>query len=309
MPPTDRCTVDSNGVELDVRLLGDPALPPLIVLHGMQDVPQSLLPVATALAHDFRVVLPALRGHGASGRPGGYSMAAFVFDLHTLMDEFGIVSAAMFGHSLGGQILTRFAALYPERVRALVVAEGLGPPQMPARTEPGSAMRMEAQRLLRSFSLQPRPLPSVEFAAERLHLNNPRLDRNQALELAAQLTERNSAGELVWAFDPTVQSVFAAPEDSARYWPHVRCPTQIVAGALAHEYWKKMFPGDNNWTGAFAPGELERLAGLFEQHELVVIPGAGHMVHYDAPEQLSACARDFLARHLGTKSGQASRGN
>ena len=39
--------------------------------------------------------------------------------------------AAIGGHSLGGHVVTWFAGLFPEMVKALLVVEGLGPPKRP----------------------------------------------------------------------------------------------------------------------------------------------------------------------------------
>src|SRR5690606_34891949 len=108
-----------------------------------------------------------------------------------------------------------------------------------------------AARLVQTLSIPPRqrPLPDLEFAAERLRINNPRLDRARARALAEHATRRNAAGELVWAFDPRVPSVFlgAGGADSERYWHHVRCPTLLVTGDLAHEYWRAQMPLE--WDG------------------------------------------------------------
>ena len=78
-----RLTVDANGVSLNLYAIGEESDgPPVIMLHGMRDVALSLMPVATRLAGQHPVYLPDLRGHGASDKPGGYSIAALVYDLH-----------------------------------------------------------------------------------------------------------------------------------------------------------------------------------------------------------------------------------
>ena len=117
-------------------------------------------------------------------------------------------------------------------------------------------------------------------------------------ELASQGTEQDTDGRIVWAFDPRVGSVFADPAagDSDRYWPHVHCPTCIVSGALAAEYWGRAIPGRNEREGMFAPGELEARVASFPAAEHIVFNGSGHMVHFDEPDRLAAAVKSFVSR-------------
>jgi pimeloyl-ACP methyl ester carboxylesterase len=292
--------VDANGVDLSVYTLGNSNGPPLVMLHGMRDVALGLLPVAEALSDDFSVVLPDLRGHGKSARPGGYAMPQFLFDLHQVLDALGIERAALLGHSLGGQIVGRFAALFPRRVTAAVIVEGLGPPARPFTDDPEQALEWEAARLLESLGAPPstRALPDLAFAAARLIANNPRLSQARAAELARAATELDADGRRVWAFDPRARSVFTGlpPADGERYWRAVRARTLIVSGALAHEYWGGAMADGTNWEGRFAPGELEARVALFRNAEHVLFEGSGHMVHFDEPERLARVVGEFLRR-------------
>ncbi|MGE0625345.1 MAG: alpha/beta fold hydrolase [Pseudomonadales bacterium] len=298
-----RLTVDANGVRLNLYALGEESEnPPVIMLHGMRDVALSLMPVAERLTGAHPVYLPDLRGHGASDKPGGYSMAQLVYDLHAVIEALGRTPVVLFGHSLGGHVVCRFAALFPERVSAAVVVEGLGPPEGRRPSDPAQALAAEGARLLATLGAPhvPRPLPSFAFAAERLLVNNPRLAPERALELARLGTYTGSDGALHWAFDPRVQSVFVGADTDAneRYWSAVRCPTCVIAGAFAGEYWRSAVPAGSDWTGEFAPGELEARVALFPDAELTTLPGSGHMVHFDEPEALAGATLDFLRRRL-----------
>ena len=298
MAELEHHAVDAGGVSLNVYALGNPAAKPVIALHGMRDVALSLLPVAERLAQRYRVLLPDLRGHGRSDRPGSYAMPAYIFDLHRTVEHFQVTPVALLGPSLGGQIVARFAAMFPELVAAAIIVEGLGPPTRPTPATAGDALRMEGERLLATFgqAATSRPLPSVEFAAERLLANNPRLDRALALRLARQATERDAQGNLVWSFDPRVGSVFLSAGDSDRYWGAVRCPTLLVTGQHAGDYWSRAVPAGARWSGDFADGELEARLATFPDHEHQAFEHSGHMVHFDEPERLAAATDEFLRR-------------
>ena len=299
-----RQTVSANGVNLNLFLLGqqNTSKPPVIMLHGMRDVGLSLLPIAEAIATQHPVYLMDLRGHGDSDRPGGYAMVQLVYDLHVVLNESVGKPAILFGHSLGGHVVCRFAALYPALTLGAIVVEGLGPPAGRTPGDPVLALAQEGDRIRTTLSIpeKQRPLPDQAFAADRLLANNPRITRDRALELARQGTTVNDQGDLVWNFDPRAQSVFVGADTEAneRYWQNVNCPTCIIAGDLAGEYWSRAMPAGSEWTGSFAPGELEARAGLFPDAELHRFAGSGHMVHFDEPDRLAETTLDFLRRRL-----------
>jgi pimeloyl-ACP methyl ester carboxylesterase/DNA-binding CsgD family transcriptional regulator len=76
-----------------------------------------------ALSERFHVLLYDSRGQGMSSRglPEGLSMDDFVLDLASVMDRAGFESAILLGHGMFGHAALRYAAAFPERVRALVI--------------------------------------------------------------------------------------------------------------------------------------------------------------------------------------------
>ncbi len=93
MSTTDATTTTvtaTDGIELHVRLLGDPAGTPVVLVHGFPDSGAVWLPVARRLAEDgHRVVVPDVRGTGASGVPAGddgYRLPQLAADLRAVVD-------------------------------------------------------------------------------------------------------------------------------------------------------------------------------------------------------------------------------
>ena len=259
-----RITVLSEDVRLNVFVLGRATAPPLVMLHGIRDVAWSLMPIADALANDFLVVLPDLRGHGDSDNPGQYASWHFVYDLHRVLEEVAVAPALLFGHSLGGQIVTHYAALFPAKVRGLVLAEGFGPPLRPADTDPAQHWRAQAERLVSAMSLpeRSRPLPSVEFAAQRLLANNPRLSPTVARALAERCTYLDDSGDRHWKFDQRASQIWLGVDLQANRerWRALTAPTLVITGALAHEHWQRQMPIPG-WSGRFTDDDLaDRLA-------------------------------------------------
>jgi 3-oxoadipate enol-lactonase len=81
-------------------------------------------PRLAAFGSRYRLLIPDIRGHGASGRDGQpFSFAQSAADMVGLMDALGIAEAAVIGHSMGGMVVQEFALAYPQRAWALVLAE------------------------------------------------------------------------------------------------------------------------------------------------------------------------------------------
>jgi len=99
---------------------------PLVVLtHGLCVDHRSWNPVLPALVGKYRVLTWDVRGHGQSqpvGQP--FSVPLAVEDLLAILDQVGCQKAAFVGHSNGTYILQELAFRHPERIQALVIADG-----------------------------------------------------------------------------------------------------------------------------------------------------------------------------------------
>ena len=83
---------------------------------------------ARALARDWHVLAPDLRGHGDSdwSPDGTYSMSAFVYDLAQLIHQLELQPVTIVGHSLGGSISLRYTGLYADAVAQTRCCRGHG---------------------------------------------------------------------------------------------------------------------------------------------------------------------------------------
>lgn len=118
-----RSALTVDGRTLSYVDFGGPGRP-LLALHGHMSEGLSYAELAARLAPEWRVIAPDQRGHGESDRAADYSREGYLADLKALMDHLGLDRAALLGHSLGAINAYQFAARHPERVTALINAEG-----------------------------------------------------------------------------------------------------------------------------------------------------------------------------------------
>jgi len=103
--------------------------PPLLLLHGYPQTHVMWHEIAPALAEDYTVVCPDLRGYGASSNPpdgenhAGYSKRAMAADQVAVMAALGFERFQVVGHDRGGRVTHRLSLDHPERVAKACVID------------------------------------------------------------------------------------------------------------------------------------------------------------------------------------------
>lgn len=284
---------------------GNSTAQPMVLLHGLTDLAWSLHPVAETFSDRYHVLNFDLRGHGDSGWSGRYTVPYFVSDLRVVIDQLGLARPVLFGHSMGSIVTSTFAGLWPDEPAALVMAEGLGPPSRYGEGEP-AGRRAVTRAFVESLVEDPTrpPMTDVGAARDRLRRAHPRLDERRISELAEAGTRPGPDGGLIWKWDPFVRG-WAAVFDRQRFeecWAAVTCPTLIITGGEAWERWWKPTdaarPGPG-FDGPMPDAERDGRLALFADVEHRTID-AGHMLHFDAPDEVVAVTADFLHRRQRT---------
>lgn len=275
--------VESRGLRHHVRAWGDPTGRPVVMVHGAMDASITFQFLVDAMAEDWYVVAPDLRGYGQSERAAGYAFADYLFDLDGLLARlFPERAVPLVGHSLGGNVVSIFAGVRPGRVSRVVSLDGFGLPDRPAADAPDHLARW-----IDRWSSPPaeKVYPDLADLAERLRQTNPRLDQARALFLARHLGRKTPAG-FVWAFDPRHRLPFATMFRVAEW-------EACVARAVAPALWvgsDRIVPG----ALALEPGGLARRIAVANA-TFRRLAGTGHNLHHDAPDAVAALIEPFLA--------------
>lgn len=97
--------------------------PVLVLMHGGGPDHRSLTPLARMLSNDASVILPDVRGYGASrcSDPGRHTWNQYAEDVVALLDHVHVRQATIGGAGLGTTISLRTATAYPDRVTGLVL--------------------------------------------------------------------------------------------------------------------------------------------------------------------------------------------
>lgn len=267
---------------------GNPEAPPLILQHGGRDHCRSWDWVAEELRHDWHVIAPDLRGHGDSAwsPDGDYSIISLVYDFAQLVETLGHDQVSIIGHSLGGNIVTRFTGLYPEKVRKMVNIEGLGltGDQVAAKESMNlaQALRDYIDQRRKTSGRQSHRYPTLEAAYARMKAENTYLSEEQARHLTIHGAIRNEDGTWSWKFDNYLRTwspLDMPPADVFRLWEAIECPVLLL--------WGK----DSWFTDPGADGRMAR----FRDPELHIYENAGHWLHHDQFDRFMSDVKRFLS--------------
>lgn len=282
--PVSRTHV-SQGLRLHYVDWGNEGAPLLLLIHGMRDHARSWDWTARALRDKWHIIAPDLRGHGDSqwSPDGAYLSPYHVLDIADLVETLGREPLTIIGHSYGGNVSGRYAAIFPQRVRKLVLVDGLGPsPKVLANwSEHGPVKRTREwiEKRRETAARQPRRFATSEEAVARMAAANLHLSEDQARHLALHGIRLHPDG-YGWKYDPDIWAFL--PEefsvDGAAFWREITAPTLLC--------W-----GTESFTAS--PETDERMACL-RDHRHAVFEKAGHWLHHDQLDAFLAVLNGFL---------------
>jgi esterase len=184
------------------------------------------------------------------------------------MDALAVDRASLLGHSMGGKVGLRFAALFPERLERLVVVDITHRASRPVYAEAIEALaRLDLESLTRLKDAEERLRPAIPDPTVRLFL----------LKNLDHLPD----GGYRWKVNLDVIRRAADVICGPVAVPRTPVPSLFIRGGRSD------YIRDADWV---------ELRQLFPQAELATIPHAGHWVHVDDPPGFLRVVRDFLAR-------------
>jgi pimeloyl-ACP methyl ester carboxylesterase len=280
--------VNAGGLRQHVVIGGDG--PPLLLVHGWPENWYAWRFLMPALARDFTVIAVDQRGIGLTDKPqDGYDAATLARDLVALMDALGHQRFAVVGHDTGYIISYALAADYRDRVDRLVVAEIPGAPGV--ADAPGLFVPEPINNKLWHI---PFNRVNDELIVDMVRSNADAYYRYEYAIQGGGATLPDYAIEYYVSLYNRDKDILRATFGLYRAWDATlaqneeRKKTLLTIPVLG-------IGGENSWGPAPAAG----MTPAANDVQTVVIPGAGHWVAEQAPEEMLAALTPFLAPYRG----------
>src|SRR3954447_3691741 len=115
----------TNGtLPLHVAEDGDPALPPILLLHGITSFGGTWDWLTPTLAERFHVLRLDFRGHGESDRAAGaYTSSGYVSDAVAALEQAAGRPCPVIGHSLGGATAAALTQRHADLITAAILED------------------------------------------------------------------------------------------------------------------------------------------------------------------------------------------
>ena len=222
----------------------------------------------------YRVIVKDRLGWGKSSKPIlPYSMSLHASNTARLMEHLDVTEAAIIGHSIGGQMATRFAFLYPEMTTHLVTINQIG------------LTDNRAGRGFYPFDGEVDANPDLQRAYEA----DLRTEARRYVEWRPEFLEhlRIRHGQRLSGDWPRLANVrrlggnLRSIDTVVNDWPHIRAKTLILGGEI---------------DGPDFPKNARRAGKIIPEAEVFLIPNVGHNPHEEVPDIVNAELIRFLDR-------------
>jgi pimeloyl-ACP methyl ester carboxylesterase len=292
-------------VTLNVALAGDPANPPVILLHGFPESHRTWREIAPRLDDRFYLIMPDQRGFAGSDRPQdaeSYKTELLVDDVFALADALTIERFALVGHDWGGAVAWTAALGGDPRLTRLAIINAPHPVVF-QRSLIESADQRAASQYITAFRA-----PGFEALVEKNgydwffertfggHVDLTKIPAAEKLQYIAEWSQPGAFNAMLnWyraakMMVPPPGLTVPLPDWLLRAFPKVPVPTLVVWGIK---------------DAALLPIQLDGLDELVEDLTVVRLPEAGHFAPWEAPDEVSAALRPFLAADAEASAPQA----
>jgi pimeloyl-ACP methyl ester carboxylesterase len=266
--------IENDGVDLHFEVTGEGR--PVVLLHGFPDTGRLWRhQVGTLAAAGLQVIVPDLRGYGASGKPTeveAYSLVPLATDVFAIFDPLEVDKAHVVGHDWGAALSWVLGSLAPERVDHLV-ALSVGHPLSFRSVGLPQLQRSWYMLLFQFEGVAERWLSDDSWANIRGWANHPDID--------AVIAELDSNGSLTpalnWYRANVPPEVLVGPPMEL---PSVQAPVMGVWSTGDFALTEEQMTGSSAYVGG--PWRYERMEG------------PGHWIPLDAPDALNELLLDFL---------------
>ena len=288
----------STGITMNVALAGPPKrpagdAPPVMLVHGFPESHRTWRALAPLLDDELRLIMPDLRGFGATDKPQGvadYSTQTLLADVFALADALGVDRFALVGHDWGGAIAWAAAISSNPRIERLAIINSPHPAifQRSLINHPEQRAASQYMNAFRTLGMEAGiARMGLETFFDKSFSKHVDLGTISTSERQAYLDDWGQPGALTAMLNWYRASRILVPEPGAQatmpdwvdHVPKIHIPVRIVWGL------------DDK---ALLPVQLEGIGEVADDVELFPLPGVGHFAPWQAPDAVAAALKPFL---------------
>jgi esterase len=245
--------------------------PPLIILHGLYGSSDNWVTIAKNLSDTFTVYLPDQRNHGQSPHSNKQDYDSMRDDLFELVNDLSLRKFFLAGHSMGGKTAISFALKWPEMLNGLLIAD-ISPFESENVINPVYTEHLNILNAILSTDLQ-----KITSRGQADNILKDKIPSEKIRGLILKNLERVGDNKFEWKINAQ-----ALLNNLGKIMDGVERQTvmgQQITG----------FPviflkgGDSDYIPRSDFRDIEK---IFPAVEIIEVPGAGHWIQVDKPEEV-----------------------
>jgi pimeloyl-ACP methyl ester carboxylesterase len=272
--------VSVNGRRTRVRIEGDPAMPPVLLLHGIGRSLEDWALQYPRLAGTHRIIALDLPGFGFSDRAPETTTLEVI--ARGVLDTLDILAERrplhVIGNSLGGAVALQLLSLDADRVASLVLSNGAG-----FGTEVAIPLRLMAIPTIGELMTR-RTTRGGALLTERILYADRTLASKERIEHALAI-----AGQP----DPGVVTLETARHLGTRRGIKAEWRAELITAATRHARPTLILWGDRDRI--LPAHHLDAARRLIPHAQTRLFSGVGHMPQIECPDEFAASVLTFLA--------------
>jgi pimeloyl-ACP methyl ester carboxylesterase len=266
--PVTEGTVTQDGTRIAYRMWGGPTGRGIVLVHGGGAHSRWWDHIAPMLAAGRRVIAIDLSGHGDSGRREVYTFDTWAGEVLAVAADAGLTEPpVVIGHSMGGVVALRAAALFGSQIEGAVIIDA------PLRDAAPEEQAARSERVFRQL----RVYPTREAILARFRPVPDQPVIGYIADHVAAMSIRQGEAGWTWKWDPSVFNSRETPQEPLTKLDCRAALFRAEHGILSAEMSDRVYD------------RLGRVAPVIE------IPVAGHHIMLDQPIALVAALRTLLS--------------
>jgi pimeloyl-ACP methyl ester carboxylesterase len=239
----------------------------LVILHGLLGSLQNWQRAAKILGEKYHVLVVDQRNHGNSPHTSTHTFADLREDLKHFFDQH-LNQAYLLGHSMGGIVAMEFAFHYPDRLAGLII-EDIAPRGY--QNSSGHILKV---------------LAAIDFGNIK---SREEVDAILSKDIKSRRTRQFLLTNLVRREDNSFSWKVNLPvlEEFQREIANYEPP-------LAAQYSGEVLFIGGELSDYHIDHDHDVILRHFPNSRLVMIPQAGHWIHFEAVQAFTGCVRQFL---------------
>jgi len=246
----------------------------LVLLHGYTGHARSWDSLAHVMAQRYRVLALDQRGHGQSdwAPPTAYDTSEMITDMSAFVAALGLSNFALLGLSMGGLVSIGYAGKRPAELAKLVIVD-IAP-----------EIDVEGLKRIQAGVVRSDVFESREDAFARARQDNPIPPADHLRHRIDYSLMRRADGRYTFRYDralrdPKNPRQGIPAEEGWRLVSNIDVPTLLIRGER---------------SDILSAAVAKRMAAAIPNCRLVEVPGSGHPVPLDKPDEFLAAVQTFL---------------